>query len=192
MDQAGPPSPPKKCAVMKTTFFRTKALCSHGYAWLHVRRRPSMPLNLTLSPALSWSTVLPRFILRLNPSVNSDFIFVSKRIFAYLPPYSHIFCRGISGKTKPTPSDSHWQPMFCPHWMSKASVISFFSSRCLEFHSTASKQETLMFCVKALWTSCLIHGLQLRVRKWWEREWHAEKHLLMDFSKWSHLWTVSK
>ena len=64
MDQAGPPSPQKQCAVIITTFFHTKPLCSHGHAWLHVRWRPSMSLyssqSHTLSRALSRSTVLPR------------------------------------------------------------------------------------------------------------------------------------
>lgn len=53
MDQAGPRSPKKKCAVMKTTFFHTKPLCSHGHAWLHVRWRPSMSLCCTQSHTLA-------------------------------------------------------------------------------------------------------------------------------------------
>lgn len=32
MGRAGPQLPPKKCAVIITTFFGTKPLCSHGYA----------------------------------------------------------------------------------------------------------------------------------------------------------------
>lgn len=53
MDQVGPSTPQKKCAVMKTTFFHTKPLCSHGHAWLHVRRRPSMSLHCTQSHTLA-------------------------------------------------------------------------------------------------------------------------------------------
>lgn len=49
MDEAGLRSPQKKRAVMKTTFFHTKTLCSHGHAWLHVRWRPSMFLCCTQS-----------------------------------------------------------------------------------------------------------------------------------------------
>lgn len=48
----------------------------------------SIALDFTHSP-MSWSTVqLP---LSLYPSFYSSSIFVSNRIFAYLPSYSHIF-----------------------------------------------------------------------------------------------------
>lgn len=111
MDQAGPPSPQKQCAVIITTFFHTKPLCSHGHAWLHVRWRPSMSLyssqSHTLSRVLSRSTVLPRPFssvpILFFPAAS---IFVSERIFAYLPSYSCISVAEFRGNASPTPSDS--------------------------------------------------------------------------------------
>lgn len=93
MDQAGSPSPQKKCAVMKTTFFHTKPLCSHGYAWLNVWRRPFATQSHPVARTLGLLSCLDHSALSLclYPSFYSESIFVSKRIFAYLPPYSHIF-----------------------------------------------------------------------------------------------------
>lgn len=125
MDQAGPSSPQKKCAVMKTTFLHTKPLCSHGYAWLHVRRTPSMSLNLTL--LLSWSIDHSVLSLCLYPSFYSDFIFVSERIFAYLPPYSHIFSAEFREIRSPRQVIHIEKQSSALIGRSKASVISFSS-----------------------------------------------------------------
>lgn len=79
MDQAGPSSPQKKRAVMKTTFFRTKPLCSHGHAWLHVRRRPSMSLYCTQSHTLARAQSVYCFALLIQfcPSVCTHLFSVS-------------------------------------------------------------------------------------------------------------------
>lgn len=97
MDQAGLWLPQKKCAVMKTTFLHTKALCSCGHAWLHVRRGPFLPLCCTQShtPAHAQLVYCSDWIIQLfltvYPSFYSASIFAPKRIFAYLPSYSRIF-----------------------------------------------------------------------------------------------------
>lgn len=63
MDQAGLQSPQKKRVVMKTTFFHTKTLCSHGHGWLHVRRRPSMSLCCTQSNTFPHTQLVHCFAL---------------------------------------------------------------------------------------------------------------------------------
>lgn len=98
MDQAGPQSPQKKCAVIITTFFHTKPLCSHGHAWLHVRKET---LYVVLQHSISHSCLhsvdlLYRLdhsalSLSLYRSFVSASIFVCERIFAYLPSYTDIF-----------------------------------------------------------------------------------------------------
>lgn len=113
MDRAGLWLPQKKCAVMKTTFLHTKSLCSRGHAWLHVRRRPFLSFCCTQSHTLAHAQLvycsdwIIQLFLTVYPSFYSVSIFVPKRIFAYLPSYSRIFCPRISGNEKPTPSDSH-------------------------------------------------------------------------------------
>lgn len=97
MDQAGLRSPQKKWAVMKTTFFHTKTLCSHGCAWLHVRRDPfARSIALFQSHSLACPHLVSSLFLLLDRSplshpFSSAPMFVSERIFAYLPSQSHIF-----------------------------------------------------------------------------------------------------
>lgn len=130
MDRAGLWLPQKKCAVMKTTFLHTKSLCSRGHAWLHVRRRPFLSFCCTQSHTLAHAQLvycsdwIIQLFLTVYPSFYIVSIFVPKRIFAYLPSYSRIFCPRISGNEKPTPSDSHWYPMCRVHPLSKTPVIS--------------------------------------------------------------------
>lgn len=98
MDQAGPQSPQKKCAVIITTFFHTKPLCSHGHAWLHVRKET---LYVVLQHSISHSCLHPVDLLYcldhsalsfcLYQSFVSASIFVCERIFAYFPSYTDIF-----------------------------------------------------------------------------------------------------
>lgn len=101
MDDAGSQSSHKKCAVMRTTFFRTKTLCSHGHAWLHVRRRPST-IALDPGPTQS-STVLPWLFSSSSPSFSMPHICVWKDI-SVLP--AHFFTVGFRGNGMPTPNDS--------------------------------------------------------------------------------------
>lgn len=169
MDQAGPPSPQKQCAVIITTFFHTKPLCSHGHAWLHVRWRPSMSLyssqSHTLSRALSRSTVLPPIQLCTHPFFSRCLhICVGEDICIPSVLLMH-FCRWISGKCKPHAKWFTWQLIVCTHWPSKLLLFRFHHHR----HIPCIQQWTLLCAVFEIFLS---HSLQSRVRKWSEREWH--------------------
>lgn len=109
MGRTGPQLPLKKCAVIITTFFGTKPLCSHDYARLQVQWRPSMPFYSSRThtvAAFRSSTVLPGSFSSLSVPAPPPPMFVSERIFAYLPPYADGFCRWTLGNVKPTPRQS--------------------------------------------------------------------------------------
>lgn len=112
-------------------------MATHGYMSDGDPQCHSIALNLTLLPALSRSTVLPCSFSSVPLSVPIFFQclhIVSQKIFAYLPPYSHILSLNF-GKRK---VHAKWFTLEakCLHWLSKASVISFSpeSHVFFEFH----------------------------------------------------------
>lgn len=165
-------------------------MATHGYMIEGDPLCHSIALNLTLLPTLSWSTVLPWSFSSLSLSVPVLFqcfhICLWEDIWIPSVLRRH-FYRWISGKGKPTPSDSHWLSIVWTNWLSKSFVISFFS----ESHSvlnaiinsTALIYGSRPFCFLTAFRECLINGLQSRVRRWWERERHATNNLQVDFSK---------
>lgn len=112
MGRTGPQLPLKKCAVIITTFLGTKPLCSHDYARLQVQWRPSMPFYGSRThtvAAFRSPTVLPGSFSSLSVLPPPP-MFVSERIFAYLPPYADGFCRRTCGKW-----EAHAKTVDCLH-----------------------------------------------------------------------------
>lgn len=137
MDQSGLQSPSEECVVVKTAFFLTKSLCFH-----------IQNLYVTL-PAQIWHySPCPAVLLSCLNTFPSFTVFVPNWTFAYFPPDSLVFVR-VLGNVKPTPSDSHWHPMFCTYSVSMASVISFSAE--------ISLFSDFIFGTGASWSSCFLH-----------------------------------
>lgn len=128
MGRAGPQLPPKKCAVIITTFFGTKPQCSHGYAWLQVQWRPSMSFYSTQTHTVTH--------IQISYCIAWILQFSLPPILPCLPlrGYLHTFHPTQAGSVaelwenvKPAPSASLWQPIVFPHLLSKA-FVQWFSS----------------------------------------------------------------
>lgn len=145
-------------------------MAMHGYMSDGDPLCHSVALSLTLSLKLSWSTVLPWSFSSFSLSVPNFFqclhICVWEDICIPSILLRH-FCHWISGNVKPTPSGSHWQPIVCTHWLSKASVISFFSQNLTVFRMSQYRRP--LCCSQRTWFT--VYNEKRRVRKWWEREW---------------------
>lgn len=159
-------------------------MAMHGYMSDGDPLCHSVALSLTLLLKLSWSTVLPWSFSSFSLSVPNFFqclhICVWEDICIPSILLRH-FCHWISGNVKPTPSGSHWQPIVCTHWLSKASVISFFLriSRCFEYPN-----------IEDLYVARSVLDSQFTMRKEeWENDGkeNDKKILWVDFRKLSHL-----
>lgn len=82
------------------------------FSRLRTATSPMATLCVVLALKLTLSLHSDRLLYCPDPSVVSLFqhphpMFVSDRIFAYLPPYADGFCRRTLGNVKPTPRASH-------------------------------------------------------------------------------------
>lgn len=119
-------------------------MATHGYMSDGDPPCHSIALNLTLSPArsvgllscLPFSSVPILFF----PAAS---IFVSERIFAYLPSYSCISVAEFRGNASPTPSDS------LDSWLSAPTGLQSFCYFAFIIIGTSPAYSSGLFCVQS-------------------------------------------
>lgn len=123
-------------------------MATHGYM---SERRPSMSFYSTQSHTLACTQLIYciALIIQLFLSVCIEDICIPSVLHRH-------FCCWISGNSKPTPSDSHWQPIVCTHWLSKASVIS----------SSSESHSVLNAVINTTGSICSVRPLQHSEHVW--------------------------